>query len=166
MPKKLELSVAELRYMREQGMTNHDIANAVGCSSATVSRYLSGYGKAPRRYERHDDLPETPKAEEVDAFASIRGMLSEDGSPKTETVTEPVVEVKEPVKEPDYCGLEVLRNVLTVKGALCQYEIDLITGDVLIKDGTVEGVLDRNGIYEMARELMRIHTLVTKEATE
>lgn len=41
-----DVSICELREMRERGMSNDYIAKSLGCSRATITRYL---GKAPFR---------------------------------------------------------------------------------------------------------------------
>lgn len=51
-----DVSVDELRRMRDNGMTNADIAEAVGCTVCTVRRYIGpqpgrnwgGIGRGPR----------------------------------------------------------------------------------------------------------------------
>lgn len=49
MRKKLDITAAELRELREQGLSNHDIAKMLDISYATVLRYI---GKQNCRMER------------------------------------------------------------------------------------------------------------------
>jgi len=45
MKKRIELTVSEMRRMREDGYSNKDIANVLDVSVATVYRYIGGQGK-------------------------------------------------------------------------------------------------------------------------
>lgn len=52
-----QISVDELRSMREAGMTNQDIANSLGVSVITVRRYI---GSQPARRGGKTDIPMKP----------------------------------------------------------------------------------------------------------
>jgi predicted transcriptional regulator len=46
MAKKIEVSRSEMLQMREQGLSNKDIANVLEISAATVFRYIGPQGGA------------------------------------------------------------------------------------------------------------------------
>ena len=54
-----DLDRSELEYMREGGMTNQDIANALGVSLSTIYRYIGAQPQGFRR-KRNYDLDEQP----------------------------------------------------------------------------------------------------------
>lgn len=63
-PLSKEVSTGEMAYMREQGMTNAQIAKNLGCSEATVSKYLPTKRKSPAK------LSETDKQEIAELYSS------------------------------------------------------------------------------------------------
>lgn len=51
------VSISEMLHLREQGLTNGQIADKIGCSQATVIRHI---GKAPFRKSREDNRKAKP----------------------------------------------------------------------------------------------------------
>lgn len=68
------ISVEELQQMYDAGMSQREIAEAVGCSQHTISNYLRGHcnrgrgGRVASRIDKHDFAVE-PKREEMQAIA-------------------------------------------------------------------------------------------------
>lgn len=52
-----DVSIGEMLKMREQGMTNHDIAKSLGCNYVTILRYI---GKQPKGLDRIKAFTEEP----------------------------------------------------------------------------------------------------------
>lgn len=72
MRRKLDLAPHELYEMRKQGMTNQQIANALGVCVATVHKYLKGYAKGESKTaEGVSKLPPAEKLPEVMALRKI-----------------------------------------------------------------------------------------------
>jgi transposase len=57
MSRKIYVTASEMRTMREEGMSNRDIANALDISYATVVKYI---GKQGRRRDSLDAFRDTP----------------------------------------------------------------------------------------------------------
>lgn len=72
MYKKICVTPSEMRTMREEGMSNHDIAKSLDVSYNTVVRYI---GKQPGRMERlagfRDDPVKIEKKAEVTEMATV-----------------------------------------------------------------------------------------------
>ena len=52
-----DVSIGEMLKMREQGMTNHDIAKSLGCNYVTILKYI---GKQPKGLDRIAAFTEEP----------------------------------------------------------------------------------------------------------
>lgn len=59
---KIDITASEMLEMREQGLSNHDIAKSLDISYATVCRYI---GRAPKRLERLAAFADTPPKREI-----------------------------------------------------------------------------------------------------
>lgn len=65
MRKKIYVTASDMMQLREQGLSNHDIAKSLDVSEQTVRRYI---GKQPGRMERLEAFRDVPrmKTEEKD----------------------------------------------------------------------------------------------------
>lgn len=71
-----DVSVNEMRRMRDNGMTNADIAEALGCTAVTVRRYIGpqpgrNWGGYRSRAARPAEAAEAPKAEASPACLAV-----------------------------------------------------------------------------------------------
>lgn len=75
MSKKIGISKSEMLQMREQGMSNKDIANVLEISKATVFRYIGPQGGRMENLaafeERKPEKVETPKEEQKPAPRAV-----------------------------------------------------------------------------------------------
>lgn len=70
MPKKIYVTASDMMQLREQGLSNHDIARSLEVSEQTVRRYI---GKQPGRMENLEafrDAP-SPKKEKIVERAAL-----------------------------------------------------------------------------------------------
>lgn len=81
MRRKLDLAPHELYEMRKQGMTNKQIADALGVSQQTVWKYLKGFAKGEnKKAEGVSKLPSAEKLPEVMVLkqtVAINGLIFE-----------------------------------------------------------------------------------------
>ena len=66
MNRKIYVTASEMLALREQGMSNHDIAKSLDVSYNTVVRYIGNQGKRMDSFEAFRDTPlKTEKTKEV-----------------------------------------------------------------------------------------------------
>lgn len=65
MYRKIHVTAAEMLEMREQGMSNHDIAKSLDISVATVKRYIGAQGQRMERLAAFADAKPEPKKKET-----------------------------------------------------------------------------------------------------
>lgn len=141
-----EVSASEMRRMREEeGLTNNEIGERLGCSGQTIYRYIGPMPpemvrEAKRRggQLRHE---RQPKPLQIDRIETM---------PKAPAQPEPVEE--SPV------SMLTLNEVITVSSTTRKYTIDRSTEDVLIEslDGDGEIILKYDDIDTLIIELRMI----------
>lgn len=110
MAKKIEVSRSEMLQMREQGLSNKDIANVLEISVATVFRYIGAQGG---------------RMENLAAF----------NEPKSEKVETPKEEQKPAPKAVD--SLEMVYEIVKSADGTYRAEVDYESKCVSILDSTV-----------------------------
>ena len=167
---KLDVDIQTLRSMREQGMTNKQIADNLGISVSTVYRYI-GRKSQQVKYDEIQNKPcpvpnptgliaeeiaEKPVVEDIPSFVE-------------ETVAEPVEGVKETTfEEPEEAEpvkktfLTVLNSRVKLQGSLCNYEIDSESGSIEMTDGIITGLLDRDTVRRFLSELNEVADMLDK----
>lgn len=116
-----DVSMQELYGMREQGLSNTEIAERLDCSYVTVLRYM---GKSDNRRERRAITPKPVKESKTKMGA-----------------------------------LDVISVQVTLKG-VNTYCVNTETGVVEIRDGLIKGILDKDCIGEIIRELTEIQGML------
>lgn len=111
MSKKIGISKSEMLHMREQGMSNKDIANVLEISKATVFRYIG---------------PQGGRMENLAAF----------DEPKTEKVETPKEEQKPAPRAVD--SLEMVYDIVKSADGTYRAEVDYESKCVSILDSTIE----------------------------
>ncbi len=154
---KLDVDIQTLRSMREQGMTNKQIADNLGISVSTVYRYI---GRKSQQV-KYDEIQNKPCA-----VPNPTGFVEEEPVAEEEIVEDPVLKeepVEEPVAEepkeaePAKEGLlTVLSSKMKLQGSLCNYEIDTDTGSIEMTDGIINGLLDRQTVERFLSELREV----------
>lgn len=160
---KLEISVSEMLYYRvNEGLTNKQIAERLGCSVATVYRFIGkrSYSVANAQAQNKP----LPVPESV-ATGRIEAPIGED-EPMVEVQKKPVVsDIPEAPFSSFAPSLTVLkrREIIDFKGDYCTFEVDTGTESVNMKDGVIEGVMDKNGLFCFIRELMEIYKMFKQD---
>ena len=163
---KNEVSVSELLHMREQGMTNKQIASSLDVSVNTVYRYIGRKSEAVKRAAvqgKPCPVP-NPLHLEEEKPAIERAMKEEK---KVEKPAQKVVEGPQIRSSEQYeTNLPVLkeRRIVELQGDYCVYEVDTGDKSVIMKNGEesalVTGMLDKESLGLFIRELMQIHRLL------
>ena len=153
--KKLEVSQQEMLYMRDEGMTNKEIAEHLDISYATVLRYI---GAEPKK--KREGRPRRSPVEKVEVGMPVVCLDASDTEP-VRPVAERMAERMEPVEKPvvpNFNGLTVISNVVTIKGVACTFDVDLTEKIVTMRSGDVEGMMDAETCRVFCRELMKIYS--------
>lgn len=69
MSKRIGVTASEMRTMREEGMSNRDIANVLDISLPTVLKYI---GRQDGRMESFDAFKDKPKKKETETNEDVR----------------------------------------------------------------------------------------------
>ena len=150
-PLTREISAGELLTMREQGMTNTDIARHLDISLPTVRKYI---GPTPAELTNRARQEGARKAREQ---KSAQQVSAED------TAQQPVPE-PEPTEKTPAMRIVAERRICELEGSLCNYEVDTGAGSVSLKDGAspavVMGELDRASLDRFIRELQEVRKLM------
>ena len=77
MRRKLDLAPHELYEMRKQGMTNKQIADALGISQQTVWKYLKGYAK--NEIKKEEGVSKLPPAEKLPEVMILKQTVAING---------------------------------------------------------------------------------------
>lgn len=107
MAKRIGVSKSEMLHMREQGLSNKDIANLLEISYATVLRYIG------------------PQSEHMDGLAAF-------SEPKTEKVETPKEEVKTAPKAVD--SLEMVYEIVKSADGTFRADVDYEEKTVSVLD--------------------------------
>ena len=162
-----DIDVTTMYNMRADGMTNKQIANALGVCPATVYRYIGKKSQAVKRAEVQKKPP------------VIKPKLTqgEDGIKRDEnglTMVEAAKlyneerKKKEAEKEkkaiaPELKGTSSLRIVSTrikLAGNLCEYVVDKESDSIEISGTVLNGMLDRASLEALIAELQDIKGVI------
>lgn len=165
---KLEISVSEMLHYREQeGLTNKQIAERLGCSVATVYRFIGKRSYSVANAQAQNKPLPVPEAV---ATGRVESPIEEDEpiveEPTMEVQKKPVVSAVSETPFSSFApSLTVLkrREIIDFKGDYCTFEVDTGTESVNMKDGVIEGVMDKNGLFCFIRELMEIYKLFKQD---
>lgn len=163
-----EISMSELNYLRDQGLSNKEIADKVGCSTATVSKYLPSQRKARARLsdeDRNDILELYHSGKKVKEIAesygctlpTIYNLLKAEGiqvrcKKKTEK-KQKTVTLKTQQQEPDTSAVDVEDGYIhAYEGRLGKYVID--TKDHILLCQPKIGEFDKETVSAYIRDLM------------
>ncbi len=165
---KLDVDIQTLRSMREQGMTNKQIADNLGISVSTVYRYI---GRKSQQV-KYDEIQNKPCP-----VPNPTGLVEKEPVTEEEIVEEPVLKeepVEEPVTEEEIVEepkeaepakeglLTVLSSKVKLQGSLCNYEIDSESGSIEMTDGIITGLLDQVTVERFLSELREVADTLNK----
>lgn len=134
-----DVSVSELLTMRETGMSNYEIAEALEVSEATVYRLI---GKNPKGTPRRRRTPEI--------------------------VEMPIKQPQNKPEEIEAC-LAVQHRSIECVGAYATYELDCMKQMVSVERGGEDGMIFEvsfDGLGELIKELSAIHRQLGKLKTK
>lgn len=163
MREKLNLTESELKIMYyEEGLSQKEIAERLGCSLASINRYMRnipkrGYSDRQKARKTPVEAVGTPVENRVETPVKVPAKIAV----PVEAPAMPTVRTAEAVNTR---GLDIVSHTLTVRGASCLYEIDLTEKVVTLKDGErkadVTGILDAQGCYDLCKELMKVYSIM------
>lgn len=130
-----EMDITELQTMRQNGMTNRQIAENLGVSQNTVYRYL---GKQPAM------------------LRAVPGTYSAAEHKREENITVLPASVK-PGK------LRIIAQTSIVAGKYHQYTVTLPGCVTIAGENGISMKLDRKNMEEYITELMEVYSMMTKE---
>jgi len=160
-----DIDISTLRQMRYEGMTNKQIASAVGCSTSSVYR-LIGKKSADVQHAAEQNKPSPVRNESApvsrakdDVPQTMEPLFVGEPAPVRQQ-TEPVVTEEKSVKS----TLRVLREVriLDLEGELCTYHIDPRSGDVEFGGDIIKGLLDRHSLAAFISELTEVQQILNE----
>lgn len=175
---KLDVDIQTLRSMREQGMTNKQIANNLGVSVSTVYRYI-GRKSQQVKYDEIQNKPcpvpnptgfvELPKPEKKEPEVYI----PESTEPKKNVelrhdipAEETIVHCETPRnsgKYPDSSPLlRMISSRFKLQGSLCNYEVDTDSGTIEMQEGIITGLLDKDTVRRFLSELNEVADMLDK----
>lgn len=154
---RLEVSPTEMLYLREhEGLTNKQIAERLDVSPATVYRFIGKRSNAVANAIAQNKPCPVPEHIASGRYEepTLEVESTMDEQKKAEVVSEPSFSAFAPT-----LSLIKRREIIDFKGDYCMFTVDTGEGTIDMKDGVVEGTLDKDALYHFIRELMEIHKL-------
>ena len=180
-----DIDTSVIFSMREQGMSNKQIADKLGVSCSTIYRYAGRKSQQVKYAEvQNKPCPVPNPVNYIPNTDPFQYRVNRDGTicilpeePQKVDVPEPVAEMEPITPVPDYTIestvsesavamsipeskiepiLKVVSTRSTLEGYLCKYIVDTSSGSVEMSDGTISGLLDRETIARFIRELKEI----------
>lgn len=162
-PLKQEVSPSEMLYLREkEGLSNKQIAQRIGCSVSSVYAFIGKRSRSvANALAQNKPLPvpevivtgryEEPVRKDENQMMEQKKAANEEPSDSTFSSLAPTLTV---LKE---------RRIIEFKGDGCVFEVDTGEETVSMKDGLVNGLLDKNSLFVFVRELMEIYKLFERQ---
>ena len=172
---KRELSVSEMLHLREEGLSNKQIAERLEISVTTVYQWIGRRSQAVKHAAVQNKPCPIPNPTNVDE--ELTEAVEPENPVEAQKENDPVeVECEEPMNDKQQCPetrekthnthLTVLkrREIVDLKGSSCCFRVD--TGDntvELVDDGSslVKGMLDKESLGIFIRELMQVHKMLS-----
>ena len=168
---KLDVDIQTLRSMREQGMSNKQIADNLGISVSTVYRYLGRKSQDvkyneiqnkpcpvpnPTGFVKEVYMPEVSKEEiENKNVDTPHGGMFDDVRVNEKPDVKPVIPNSSPL-------LRMISSRFKLQGSLCNYEVDTDSGTIEMQDGIITGLLDRDTVRRFLSELNEVADMLDK----
>ena len=162
-PLKQEVSPSEMLYLREsEGLSNKQIAQRIGCSVSSVYAFIGKRSRSvANALAQNKPLPvpesvvtgryEEPVRKEENPMMEQKKAANAEPSDSTFSSFAPTLTI---LKE---------RRIIEFKGDGCVFEVDTGEETVSMKDGLVNGLLDKNSLFVFVRELMEIYKLFERQ---
>lgn len=169
-----ELNTNELMYMRDQGMSNREIAKALDVSPATIYNWI---GKQPEEMSRRNFLESIKRRSHADArdrkiaMAALSEICEMRSNPlpsdeDTAAVESAPVEPVSIVELPTATGeaedhLRVVRKTTVAEGSFARYYMNAMDSSVVVKFGAKKSVrLTGEEVTALAKEFSELATLI------
>lgn len=169
-----ELNTNELMYMRDQGMSNREIAKALDVSPATIYNWI---GKQPKEMSRRNFLESIKRRSHADAqdrkiaMAALSEICEMRSNPlpsdeDTATIEAAPVEPVSIVELPTATGeaedhLRVVRKTTVAEGSFARYYMNAMDSSVVVKFGAKKSVrLTGEEVTALAKEFSELATLI------
>ncbi len=163
-----DMDVSTLRQMRLEGMTNKQIATALGVSVTTVYNYI-GRMSEDVKYAALQRKPapirffQEAVVEEIAPVIAPAQLQEEDEMQQTRTPS-----TKEPTQpRPKPSMLQIVSASYELNGQICRYQVNTGAKTVELMDGskgsTVTGLLDTTTLPLFIAELQEIAEIVGRE---
>lgn len=152
--------MSELLHLRESGMTNHQIAQAVGCAESTVYRYIGRRSQAVK-YAAIQNKP-CPVPEKIAVSVESVELDTPDQIQEGDTTMLDSCPVTTPVATPVLSApLPVIKQICVyeMQGASCVFRVDTTSTviEMLDKGGSViSGMIDIADVDAFVSELRKI----------
>ena len=169
-----ELSVTELMYMRDQGMSNREIAKALDVCNSTIHRWI---GKQPEEMTRRNRIEGNKLRRHADAqdrkiaMAALSEIYEMRSNPipsdeDTNIVEAAPVEPVNIVETPTATGeaedhLRVVRKTTVAEGSFVRYYMNAMDSSVVVKFGAKKSIrLTGEEVAALAKEFSELATLI------
>lgn len=162
-PLKQEVSPSEMLYLREsEGLSNKQIAQRIGCSVSSVYAFI---GKRSRSVANALAQNKPLPVPESVVTGRYEESVRKEENPMMEQKKAANVEPSDSTFSSFAPTLTVLkeRRIIEFKGDGCVFEVDTGEETVSMKDGLVNGLLDKNSLFVFVRELMEIYKLFERQ---
>lgn len=153
-----EISINELLELRQEDLSNKQIADRLGVSPTTIYRYIGKRSMAVRKAEEQNKpCPISPKTE-------IQPVRQERNGEWT------AMKKYERDQSPKSSALRVIResHVLDLQGSFCVFHIDTSTKTVELKDdanGTLVGLMNMDDLPQFIEELKSVNEMISERAS-
>lgn len=137
-----EVSIQELQKMRDDGMTNIEIAKSLGISVMTVSRYLGLMTPEQRR---------AAKAKGAAAAREKRALSRANKAPE---------ETREKAAKKAVVALPVMGMQFTMSGKTAAYKVNTEAGTIEIDGDSLAGVIPFDALQGLIEDLQRAFATV------
>ncbi len=157
---KQEVSLSEMLYLREtEGLSNKQIAERIGCSVASVYRFIGKRSRSvANALAQNKPLP-VPESLVTGRYETI----GKDENKMMDFPKNVDVEAKDSRSFAPTLTVVKERRIIEFKGDACMFEVDTGEETVTMKDGLVNGLLDKNTLFVFVRELMEIYKLFERK---
>lgn len=166
-----DIDVTTMYNMRAEGMTNKQIAFALGVHPNTIYKYIGRMSEAVKHAEVQNKPPVVPEMKIVQPESDkkpqekslIEKARKENAEKRKEEVVEKKVENEMPIaqiKPQPKSTLRVISQRVSLEGNICKYVVDSESNSLEITDGTVTGLLDRETLTAFISELIEIAPMI------